>query len=122
VWPELQERVGTLDFRLVFRRKGAVLEDDTGLVLMPKLFRRLAEHAVNKKAKMLTAGSHAFSKRRRTLASKPASSWLKASLLNSASSTSSSRGTAPSCIGRKELVFKDAPSTLVVPAGGSIDW
>src|SRR5262249_11819765 len=52
-WPHLRKTVGAFDSDLRYRQH-ATEDDDGGRVLMPKLFRRLAAWAVNKRAKMLT--------------------------------------------------------------------
>jgi len=60
-WPHLMKTVGTLNFKLRYRKSApAGDKGDTGPVLMPKLFRRLSTFAVNKKAKMVTGGFKAY--------------------------------------------------------------
>jgi hypothetical protein len=54
VWGWLAENAGELDFKLEFRGKGAPVQTDDGLVVPPKIFRRLAAWAVNRRAKMVT--------------------------------------------------------------------
>lgn len=122
VWPELQERVGTLDFKREFRRKGAALADDTGPVLVPKLFRRLAEHAVNKKAKMLTGSFHEF------LEGKKDACFATDDFLDQG--VAAEQRQLHEFVARsgsilywpEDLVFKDAPSNLVIPGGGAVEW
>lgn len=52
VWKHLTGKIGTLDRDLIFRGKGAIPDPaaDTGPVIMPKLFRRLAAWTMAKKA------------------------------------------------------------------------
>ncbi len=60
-WPHLTETVGKLNFKLRYRRSAPPDDnDDSGPVLMPKLFRRLSTFAVNKKAKMVTGGFKSY--------------------------------------------------------------
>jgi hypothetical protein len=66
VWPQLAKVVGQLDFELVYRRSAPEgEEDDSGRVLMPKLFRRLSAWAVNKRAKMVTGSFKTYLKKQR---------------------------------------------------------
>jgi endonuclease YncB( thermonuclease family) len=53
-WPELSSKIGTFDFDLRYRRSAPAAEpDDSGPILMPKLFRRQTTWTVNKKAGMV---------------------------------------------------------------------
>ena len=56
LWGELSDDTGEFDFDLVYRGKNALPDApaDVGPVLSPKLFRRVAEWSVNKRAKMTT--------------------------------------------------------------------
>ena len=52
IWKYYSDEIGTFDFGLVFRGKGAEadLENDKGDVIMPKLFRRYTTYSAYKKA------------------------------------------------------------------------
>lgn len=59
IWTHVVSTMGVFDFNLRERPKGPI-EDETGAVIFPKLFRRQAAHAVNKKATMVTGAFGAY--------------------------------------------------------------
>jgi endonuclease YncB( thermonuclease family) len=70
VWTLLHDtaRATDFDFGLVYRGRNArpAPDVDQGLVVLPKLFRRLAEYAVNRRAKMVTGTFESFLRAKRS--------------------------------------------------------
>jgi endonuclease YncB( thermonuclease family) len=125
VWAELTASTRPFDFRLVYRGKGAAPDPagDVGPVLFPKLFRRRSEHAVNRRAKMITAGFRTF------LRTKQSDFCFDTDeFLDQGPSASTPVHLADLIDGHgdftrdpDEVVFQEAPSTLVTP-GGKTNW
>lgn len=122
VWAHEQGKVGSLDWNLRFRGKGAEREADAGKVLIPKVFRRLSTWAVNRRAKMVSGG---FS---RYLENHPdpcfeLSDFLEQGPAATQRDLAEFVGADGSVLFWPEgLVFKDAPSTLIGPKGRAIRW
>jgi endonuclease YncB( thermonuclease family) len=122
VWPSLADEVGKLDWKMVFRGKGAPPQPDAGGVLIPKLYRRLATWAINRRAKMVT-GTFA-----RYLAAHPDPCFVTNDFLEQGPAATvrelaefvDTDGTL--LFWPEELVFKDAPSRLIGPDGPVVDW
>lgn len=125
VWAHLADYVGSLDFNLVYRGKNAPINEaaDTGLVLLPKLFRRLAAWAVNKKAKMASGTFRSY------LQGKREACFLLEQFLQQGPTASTvymleefidSDGWIS--VWPEELVFQEAPSVLKGPGGAAVTW
>jgi hypothetical protein len=122
-WPHLRETVGKLNFKLRYRRTPESGEDDSGLVLMPKLFRRLCTFAVNKKAKMLTGSFKAY------LRGKPDAYYLLDEFLEQGLTAATQRnlneiiGSNGALLARpQDLVFHEAGAKLIGPNGKTPSW
>jgi endonuclease YncB( thermonuclease family) len=71
VWPLLNEmaRAADFEFDLEYRGKNAAPDpaaDRAGLIVLPKLFRRLATYRVNKRAKMVTGSFETYLRSKRS--------------------------------------------------------
>jgi endonuclease YncB( thermonuclease family) len=123
IWQAFAEQIPPFNFKSVYRRKNAPLEPDDGLVLMPKLYRRLAAWAVNKRAKMVTASFPKY------LASKAGDVCFLTDDFLAQGPAADVRhlvdfvDTDGAVLAWPEqLVFKEAPSDLEVPGGGQPQW
>lgn len=122
VWAHQQGKVGKLGWNLRFRGKGTALEDETGTVLIPKLFRRLSTWAVNRRAKMAT-GSFLTYVREHPDPCFELADFLEQGTAATERDLAEFVGSDGSVLFWPEgLVFKDAPSTLVGPNGKKIRW
>lgn len=124
IWPHLPDTIGSFDFDLRYRGRGVDAQPDEGPVIYPKFFRRLAQWAVNRKAKMLTGTFHAY------LRSKPEYYFHVTEFLEQGPTASTPRrldeAVSPDGfveLWPEEFVFQEAPSRLVGPGNVEItDW
>ena len=127
VWPYLEDQLvaSKFDWDLRFRGKGAAPNPahDGGAVLNPKFFRRLSTWAVNKRAKMVTANLMGYLRKKKDLVH------LTSEYLAQGS------GAAPiyelvDLFGQggwfeywpEEVVYREKPSTIVLPGGAPVVW
>jgi endonuclease YncB( thermonuclease family) len=122
VWPKLATRAGSLDFACQYRdpRTRPPPASDKGLVVLPKLFRRLATYAVNRRAKMVSGNFKSYLQLKKDecytttdFLSQGVASTTR--LLHEFVTTGGKILAKP-----QELVFKEKPSTLVKESGGKI--
>jgi endonuclease YncB( thermonuclease family) len=125
IWPKLEQKVGGLDWKMIFRAGKKVsnpkLNDDTGPVLLPKLFRRLAQWAVNKRSKMLKAAFLPYlrsKKEKVLLVDEFLEQGPAAPVYDFEDLLPQSRLTRSP----EELVFQEAPSRLIWPGGEKAQW
>jgi endonuclease YncB( thermonuclease family) len=122
VWSSLADAVGTFDSKLIFRGKGAPPQPDDGLVLNPKVYRRLATWAVNRKAKMVTGSFPRY------LRAHSDPCFLTDDFLEQGTAAIERElaefvdGDGTLGFWPDELIFKDAPSRLVGPGGAVVAW
>ena len=124
IWPHLPDTIGSFDFDLRYRGRGVDAQPDEGPVIYPKFFRRLAQWAVNRKAKMLTGTFHAY------LRSKPEYYFHVTEFLEQGPTASTPRRLDEAVrpdgfveLWPEEFVFQEAPSRLVGPGNVEItDW
>lgn len=123
-WPYLTRTVGKLDFDLRYRKSAPDDDkDDSGPVLMPKLFRRLCTFAVNKRAKMVTGGFKSY------LETKRDTYYLIDEFLEQGPTAATPRnlseiiGANDVLLARPEdLVFHEEGAKLVGPGGKTPSW
>ncbi len=126
VWANLADYVGRLDWKLIYREhnKHPVFNaaNDTGPVVVPKLFRRLSTWEVNRYAKMVTAGFWSY------LKAKNDTCYLTQEFID--------EPTAAPLYGLhdfvdhdgfvtvwpEDLVFREASSRLTGPGGSEVNW
>jgi endonuclease YncB( thermonuclease family) len=122
VWPSLADVASNFEFKRVFRGKNAPIQPDHGLVLTPKIYRRLATWAVNRRAKMVTGP---FS---RYLSAQSDPCFLTEDFLEQGTAATERElaefvdGDGTLQFWPEELVFRDAPSRLVGPGGVVVTW
>jgi endonuclease YncB( thermonuclease family) len=122
VWQSLAEVAADFDWKLIFRGKGAPAQADEGLVLIPKIYRRLATWAVNRRAKMVTGGFARY------LGAQSDPCFVTDDFLEQGTAATERElaefvdtdGTL--LFWPEELVFKDAPSRLVGSGGAVVTW
>jgi endonuclease YncB( thermonuclease family) len=126
LWSELSDDTGQFDFDLVYRGKNALPDApaDQGDVLLPKLFRRVAEWNVNKRAKMTTQTFKNFLRTKSSDFCFDTAQFLEqgasasepvhlADLINSAGMFTR---------WPEEVVFQEAPTTITGPGGDDVTW
>ena len=124
LWGELSDDTGEFDFDLVYRGKNALPDApaDVGPVLSPKLFRRVAEWSVNKRAKMTTQTFKNFLRTKSSDFCFDAAQFLEqgasasepvhlADLIDSSGMFTK---------WPEEVVFQEAPTRLVGPGGAEV--
>ncbi len=124
VWKILKKAIGKLDFSLRAPKKGEPLDpnDAKPPVIMPKLFRRQVNFEVNRKAKMAAGSYETF------LVDHPDRCYLRDDfLLQGPTAATPHRLNEFVTNGRftlspGDLVFREDPSTLIVPGGGTPQW
>ena len=126
VWPNLADYVGRLDWDLQYRRPSSnpvfTPADDVGLVVLPKLFRRLSTWEVNRYAGMVTSAFWSYLESRRDdchLTSEFLAEPTAAPVhyLHEYLHLDGYFDLWP-----EELVFREAPSRLIRPGGGTVNW
>lgn len=122
VWAVLSERVGSLDFDLVYRGKNAKIAKDRGRVVWPKLFRRLAAYAVNERAGMVKGTFHAYLVRKKDYCFETDDFLEQGVAATVRELHEFVTGNGGIQAWPESLVFKDSPSTLIVPGGGPARW
>lgn len=126
LWPNLADYVGRMDWDLQYRRPKSkpqyVEADDTGKVVLPKLFRRLATWEVNRYAHMITSGFWSYLESRRDqcyltdeFLAQPTSAPIYG--LHDFLDLDGFFWRWP-----EELVFREADSRLVGPGGSEVNW
>ena len=118
VWGFLADTLRRVSIRLTFRGKGAPVRPDEGLVLLPKLFRRLAMWRVNRRAKMCSEalGSYLSQKRIVCFETREFLAQGVAAMPRDFAEFIGRDGRI--LAGPEELVFKEDPSALLVAGGG----
>ncbi len=126
IWPNLADYVGRLDWKMLYRRpsqKPLFNEaQDTGPVILPKLFRRLSSWEVNRYAKMVTGGFWKYLKDRNDRC------YLTSEFLagpTSATSYGLHDLVDPDgfvTVWPEDLVFRESASRLIRPGGGEVKW
>jgi len=115
IWPYLSQTLGTYRWK-VYRKTGAkpkTFEQDAGDVLLPKLFRRQATWAVNKKATMVDGTFLAYLVAKNDLCT-TAEDHLEQGPAATFAPLSDFIGTGGSIdVWPEELVFKESPSRLL---------
>jgi endonuclease YncB( thermonuclease family) len=124
IWKHLRKKLGKFDFTLVYEKKpSSVIDNDTGPLIMPKLFRRQCTWAVRSKATVITMGFINFIK------SGKDQFFLRTEFLEQGESASPlhrledfiKNNTIDK--GPEDLIFREDPSKLVDPSGQIIsDW
>jgi len=126
VWANLADYVGRLDWDLLYRRSSQQpvfnAANDVGLVVVPKLFRRLSAWEVNRYAGMVTTGFWSY------LEAKNDTCYLTQEFID--------EPTAAPLYGLhdfidhdgfvtvwpEDLVFRESSSRLIGPGGGEVNW
>ncbi len=126
IWPYLNDavRAAEFDLDLVFRGKGAPLNPaaDVGLVIVPKLFRRLATYVVNRKAKMVSGTFENYLRSKRS----SDSVHLTQEFLAQGAAAAPVRfldefvENGLTTVWPEELVFREKPSSVIAPGGGPV--
>jgi len=122
VWNHIASHVGNFDWKSRFRGKGCSVQKDRGEVLVPKVFRRLSTWAVNKRAKMASGDFCKY------LRAHGEACFLMEEFLEQGVAAAERElaefiaGDGSLLFWPEELVFKDAPSRLVGPGGGEVNW
>jgi endonuclease YncB( thermonuclease family) len=124
IWKHLRKKLGNFDFTLVYEKKpSSVIDNDSGPLIMPKLFRRQCTWAVRSKATVITMDFVNFIK------SGKDQFFLRTEFLEQGESASelhkfedfiknNTFGKDP-----EDLIFREDPSKLVDPSGQIIsDW
>jgi len=126
IWPNLPDYVGRLDWNMIYRRpsQNPLFSEaqDTGPVVLPKLFRRLSSWEVNRYAKMVTGGFWKYLKDHRDQC------YLTSEFL--ADPTSATVYGLHDLIDPdgfvtvwpEDLVFRESTSRLISPGGGDVKW
>lgn len=122
VWPELADKVGRLNFEMEFRGKGEPPANDSGLVVVPKLFRRLAAFEVNKKARMASGSFGAYLAKKKDVCFETSDFLEQGSAAAVRTLDEFVDGDGTILFWPEGLVFKDSPSRLIVPGGGKPRW
>jgi endonuclease YncB( thermonuclease family) len=123
LWPHLATAVGAFDFDLRYRKTAPEGATDAGDVLMPKLFRRLATWAVNKRAKMVSDSFKTYLHKKNDL-------YYRIDDFLAQGPTAATPRVLDDIIGAKgvlharaeDLVFHEAAARLLGPDGKTPTW
>jgi endonuclease YncB( thermonuclease family) len=122
IWPWLADNALEFDWNLQYRRKATTPDPDEGLVVLPKLFRRVATWMVNRRAKMFTGNFTKF------LEAQGDPCFLTEDFLDQGPAATQRElvefveTDGGILIWPEDLVFRDAPSRLVGAAGDDVEW
>jgi endonuclease YncB( thermonuclease family) len=123
VWGVYEKSIGKLDWTLVFARKKAAPDpkDNSKPVIMPKVFRRLSTWEVNKRAKMVQGTFESYLVKQRDYCH------LRADFLDQGPaadvrSLDEFVNKGQLTVSPDDLVFREKPSKLIVPGGGTPTW
>ena len=122
VWQTLQEAVEAFDFKLTYRGKNADIVPDAGPILVPKVFRRLATWAVNRRATMVSGSFHAYLKKQKDPCITMEDFLQQGTAAEERQLWQFVEPDGTLLFWPEELVFKDAPSNLVGPSGPVVAW
>jgi hypothetical protein len=123
IWAYVADDIGTFDFKLEYRGAKAAIASDEGSAVMPKLYRRLAAWAVNKKAKMVSGGFKAYLTSKKDDVCYDTEDYLRqgpAAQIHRLADFVEADGSVLAW--PEQLVFKEAASELIVPGGGVPTW
>lgn len=128
IWPHYRDRVtaSAFDWDCRYRRRGTPVApaEDAGPVLLPKLFRRLAAYQVNERAEMITGTFLVYLKGKRADTVHRTEDFLEQGPAAAPVYHLAELFAANGQLLRwpEEIVFRDAPSTLVGPDGKTPTW